>query len=291
MSEQPAVTVIGLGLMGSSLARVFARAGYTVTAWNRTPEKAAPLADCARIADSVEAACAASKVVVVSVRDYAASEALLHGTAVQEALSGKLLVQLTTGTPADARGAATWAQQHGVTYLDGAIMTYPSGIGSEQAVVLYAGLRTAFDDNVDLLRVLSGKPTYCGADPGAAAALDLALVGLWFGATAAVMHGAALCAAEATALADHSDLLRDFIGTAAFFGLRAQTAAKSGGYPSGNSTMLTNATAVRHILRASEDAGIDTTFPTWLLNCFTKAIERGHGSDDIESLYEAFRER
>ena len=39
----PSVTVIGLGSMGSKLARTFLHSGYVTTVWNRTPEKAAEL--------------------------------------------------------------------------------------------------------------------------------------------------------------------------------------------------------------------------------------------------------
>jgi 3-hydroxyisobutyrate dehydrogenase len=36
------VSVIGLGIMGSELARVLIERGYDVTVWNRTPEKLPP---------------------------------------------------------------------------------------------------------------------------------------------------------------------------------------------------------------------------------------------------------
>src|ERR1700722_16325224 len=35
--------VVGLGPMGSAMARVLMKAGHRVTVWNRTPEKAEPL--------------------------------------------------------------------------------------------------------------------------------------------------------------------------------------------------------------------------------------------------------
>jgi 3-hydroxyisobutyrate dehydrogenase-like beta-hydroxyacid dehydrogenase len=283
------VTVIGLGLMGSAIARAFGQAGYQLTVWNRTREKAAPLAGLARTADSVEEACAASSVIVLSLLNYEVSDALLQQPGVQDALRGKFLIQLTTGTPAEARKTGAWAAIHDILYLDGAIMTYPSGIGSEQATILYSGSRSVFDEHLDLLRVLNGNPTFCGEDLSLAATLDLALVGAWFGATAAVMHAAALCAAEAAPVAAYADLLNGSVGAGVTFGLSALAAAQTGAYPSGNSTMITNTAGVRLMLRASEEAGIDASYPRWLLGCFTKAIERGHGEDDIESLYEAFR--
>ena len=37
------ISVIGLGAMGSALARTLLQNGYAVTVWNRTAEKAGPL--------------------------------------------------------------------------------------------------------------------------------------------------------------------------------------------------------------------------------------------------------
>src|SRR5919201_225286 len=39
------IAVLGTGMMGAPMARNLARAGHEVRAWNRSPEKAAPLRD------------------------------------------------------------------------------------------------------------------------------------------------------------------------------------------------------------------------------------------------------
>src|SRR5690606_37357618 len=65
-------TVIGLGQMGSTLARLLLDSGYRVTVWNRTAAKAEPLvARGAELAPTALAAVSASRVVVVCVHDYA----------------------------------------------------------------------------------------------------------------------------------------------------------------------------------------------------------------------------
>jgi len=72
------VTVIGLGLMGATLARVLVRQGYQVTVWNRTIEKAEPLArEGASVASSAAEAIGASPLVVVCVYDYKAANEIL----------------------------------------------------------------------------------------------------------------------------------------------------------------------------------------------------------------------
>ena len=91
MSE---VTVIGLGNMGSALARALLDApqGRAVTVWNRSPEKAAPLVDKGAIlAPSAAEAMQASPVILVCVTNYAAANQILGEAATY--LSGKRLVQ------------------------------------------------------------------------------------------------------------------------------------------------------------------------------------------------------
>jgi 3-hydroxyisobutyrate dehydrogenase-like beta-hydroxyacid dehydrogenase len=283
-TQQKSVSVIGLGLMGSALAHAFARGGCALTVWNRTPAKAAPFSGIARVARTVGEACAASTTVVVSLLDYEVSDGLLHQAEVEQALAGKLLIQLSTGTPADARRGEAWAKQYGIVYLDGAIMSYPHGIGSERATIYCAGPRAVFEQSRELLSLLAVKTIYCGEAIGAAAAVDMVLLDLFFGASAVLLHAAAICVAESVPLDDYvaRGLLEGVAGL-------ALTGVGTGDYPRGNSTMLTNAAGIRHIVRASEDARIDASFPNALLGWYTRAIERGHAADDIPSLYEAFR--
>lgn len=62
------VSIIGLGAMGSALARALLRGGQDVTVWNRTSAKAEPLVrDAATAAPDLVAAVAGSPVVVVAV--------------------------------------------------------------------------------------------------------------------------------------------------------------------------------------------------------------------------------
>ncbi|MGE7115040.1 NAD(P)-binding domain-containing protein [Lysinibacillus sp. NPDC047702] len=68
------VTVIGLGSMGTTLARVLLKKGYQVTVWNRSTAKAEPLIkEGATLATSVAAAISASEVSIICVSDYNAS--------------------------------------------------------------------------------------------------------------------------------------------------------------------------------------------------------------------------
>lgn len=68
------VAVLGLGAMGSRMARNILRAGHETHVWNRSPERGADLvADGARMADTPRAAAAGADLVLSCLRDDEAS--------------------------------------------------------------------------------------------------------------------------------------------------------------------------------------------------------------------------
>ena len=91
------ISALGLGLMGSALARSLVGGGNSVTVWNRSPARMQPLVDMgAAPAASVAAAVEASPVVLVNIDDYPATRALFEAADVVENLSGRVVVQLST---------------------------------------------------------------------------------------------------------------------------------------------------------------------------------------------------
>src|SRR3990170_5228630 len=120
------VTVIGLGQMGSTLAKILLKHGYRVTVWNRTTSKVSALIkDGAIAANDISLAIAASQFIVICVHDYAASRLILDKQEVTSNLNGRTLIQLTTGSPTDASESEVWAKGYGADYLDGAIQVAP----------------------------------------------------------------------------------------------------------------------------------------------------------------------
>ena len=131
------VMVIGLGRMGAALAATLLENDYAVSVWNRTAAKAAPLLEAgATQADSVAAGIGANEVIVICVGNYDDAQSLLQGCG---DLSGKTLVQLTTASAPETREMETWTIQKGGLYLDGAILGYPSEVGTEECGLLVAG--------------------------------------------------------------------------------------------------------------------------------------------------------
>ena len=139
------VAVIGTGRMGSALAAALMNKGFVTTVWNRTVAKTEPLSGLGvRIANIAEAVGDAD-VVIVNVNNYDSTMQLLRRPEMESALRGKILVQLSSGTPDEARGMQSWARPLAIEYLDGAIMSYPVGIGKPEGTVLYSGSEQLFE--------------------------------------------------------------------------------------------------------------------------------------------------
>ena len=84
-------------------------------------------------------------------------------------LAGKTLVQLTSGSPADARAGLEWAKAHGVDYLDAAILAYPGFVATDDATVCYAGSRAVFDRHLTTLQAIARNSVYVDETIGSAA--------------------------------------------------------------------------------------------------------------------------
>ncbi|MET0136564.1 MAG: NAD(P)-binding domain-containing protein, partial [Kibdelosporangium sp.] len=107
------ITLIGLGPMGQAMVRQFVTAGHKTTVWNRTPSRAEGLG--ATVAGSVAEALAANELVILSLTDYAAMYSILD----DQTLTGRVIVNLSSDTPARTTEAAAWLAERGATLVAG----------------------------------------------------------------------------------------------------------------------------------------------------------------------------
>ncbi|WP_214413034.1 NAD(P)-dependent oxidoreductase [Sphaerisporangium fuscum] len=286
-TDDRGVAVIGLGSMGSALAAALLDSGHPTTVWNRSAEKAAPLAARgARAAASLEEALAAAPVVLACVLDYDVLRALL--TPVAGSLAGKVLVNLTSGSPEQAREMASWAGSHGADYLDGAIMTTPPGVGTAEVMFLYSGPDAVFEAHRPLLSAL-GDPLHLGGDPGLASLYDAALLGLMWATMTGWLHGTALVGAEKTEATAFTPVAIRWLSTVAVFLTTYAPQVDAGRYPGDDATVDVQIAAIGHLIHAASARGVDNALPELLKGMMERARAAGHGSDSYASLIEVLR--
>ncbi|AWH94091.1 NAD(P)-dependent oxidoreductase [Dietzia lutea] len=181
LDQAPKVGLIGTGQMGTAFARIFLQAGRSVTVWDIDPSRCADAVKLgAREVASPDRCVAASDLTIVCVTTYESSESVLRKDEVLAALSGSTVLQLTTGTPDDARATADWMTDAGAAYLDGAIFNYPRSIGTPDGHILYSGPKEPAELYAPTLSLLGGGVEYVGDDPGLASTFSNALAAAFY---------------------------------------------------------------------------------------------------------------
>ncbi|MEU5612482.1 NAD(P)-binding domain-containing protein [Streptomyces sparsogenes] len=282
------VTVIGLGAMGQALAGAFLAAGHPTTVWNRTARKAdALVARGAVRAGTPAEAVTAGDLVIVCVVDYQVSQAILDPLAAE--LAGRTLVNLTSDTPERAREAAAWAAEHGIDYLDGAIMVPTPVIGSPQALLLYSGSRTAFEAHEATLKALGGNSRYLGADHGVAPLYDLALLNVFYSSMAAMVHSLAMVGADGVTAEEFLPYIKQFFALLPGMADQVAHGIDTGSYPGDLGDLTMEAVGVDHIVEASESRNLDTGPIAAVRALMGRAIADGRGGDGFAAVIEAIR--
>ncbi|MEU3707457.1 NAD(P)-binding domain-containing protein [Streptomyces anulatus] len=284
-SAQYSVTVMGLGPMGRAMAAALLDRGYAVTVWNRTASRADGLvARGAALAPSPAEAVAANEVVILSLTDYAAVRAVLEPTA--RALGGRVLLNLTSATPEEARAGARWAAGYGAVQLTGGVNASPTGIGQPESYAFYSGPREAFDRHRPVLEALTGRVDHQGEDPGLAALhYQIGMVMFW---TSLLSYWQAVALARANGMTA-ADILPSVVETAdslsetfAFYAERIDAGVHLGDVD----RLAMGLASADHVLRTNADAGVDTTLPAAVVDLFRRGVEAGHGADSCSALVE-----
>jgi 3-hydroxyisobutyrate dehydrogenase-like beta-hydroxyacid dehydrogenase len=276
-----AVTVLGLGNMGFALARVFVEHGHAVTVWNRSPEKAAPLvAQGAALAPDVASAVAASPLIILCLTNYAVAQPLLDDLGAS--WPGKLLVQLSTGTPAEARATAAWAQQHQVDYLEGKITGSPRSMGTPQGQILLSGPDAVFQTAEPFLRLLAPRLEYKGGLISLASAWDMVMIMHYYGMFLSLFHSIQICQSEGIPLEQFSALLGEQ-------GQRYEQwlceNIRTGSYQDTSAPLELWAGGIERVLQQAQASGIDAGFPRFTSALFQKAMAAGYGREEVSALY------
>ena len=177
---QPRLGFIGLGAMGSRIARRLLDAGYPLAVYNRTAEKAQPLADAgAQVCDSPSRLAQQSDVVLTMLSDDAAVEAVMLDTdgVLAGIRSNATILELSSIYPATSRTIAAAAAKRGAAFLDAPVSGSTPQAEAGSLVVYVGGDADVFERCRPIFEVISGASFHMGPH-GAGATMKLVVNGL-----------------------------------------------------------------------------------------------------------------
>lgn len=281
------VTVIGLGPMGRAMAQAFLEAGHPTAVFNRTPGKADDLVrGGATLARSAGEALAASELVVVSLTHYQAMYELLDSAT--DGLPGKTLVNLSSDTPREAERASEWAAEHGADFITGGIMVPAELVGKHGSYTFYSGPTAVVDRHRSTLEVLS-KVDYRGEGAGLAQLWYQAQLDLYMTTLASITHATALLGSAGVPAEEFLPYASNLMIQMPYFmeGMAVEIDRRE--YVDRGASLAMMAAGIDHIVKASDEAGIDSGLPSAVRDLYQRALADGRGTQSSTSLIEMIK--
>lgn len=223
------IAFLGTGLLGGAFAEAAARRGDTVTAWNRSPDKAHALASFGVIAAAspAEAVRNALRIHIVLKDDDVVEEVL---AAARAGLSpDAIIIDHTTTLPVRTAARAERLNAEGVKYLHCPVFMGPAAARNAQGTMMAAGPKALFEMVKADLAKMTGRLEYFGERA------DLAAVNKLFGN--AMIIGVAAVIADVLTMAQASSVSgEDAIKLFGLLDLNSMVAGRGANMAKGNFT-------------------------------------------------------
>ena len=283
------VAFIGLGTMGAAMAANLARAGYPVTAWNRTPDRAPELEPLGvTIAHTPAAAAAAADVVVICVSDTPDVEAVLFAEdgVVAGARPGTLVVDCSTIAPSGSWDFAARLRGHDLTMVDAPVSGGSEGARNATLTIFVGGEAEDVERARPILAALGRTITHVGPIGAGQAVKAVNQV---------ILAGAYLGVAEGIVLAIKAGLdVEQVVGALGGGAAQSWVLANRSGrmldneYPLGFKVAL-HRKDLGIALELAAQLGAVLPVSALAAQLESGLIARGHGDDDMSALARSIR--
>ena len=161
MKIKTKVAWIGTGVMGQPMATHLAEAGYQVSAYNRTYEKAHILEPLVKAHKDIKS-CVQDADIIFSIVGYPKDVKEVYDEVMTYAKKGAILVDMTTSSPTLAKELAQKAMDLGYAILDAPVTGGDIGAKHQTLSIMVGGDEQTFKTILPLLKHLGTTITYMG---------------------------------------------------------------------------------------------------------------------------------
>jgi 3-hydroxyisobutyrate dehydrogenase len=282
---------LGLGTMGAAMAANLARAGFAVTAWNRTPGRA-PGLDQLGIsrADTPADVARRSDVVVVCVSDTPDVEAVLFGRdgLASGARKGLLVIDCSTIAPSPTREFADRLRADGVAFVDAPVSGGSEGAQKGTLTIFCGGAEPDVERARPILAALGKTITHVGpsgAGQAVKAVNQVILAGTYLG----VAEGIVLAMKAGLDVAQVVEALGGGAAQSWVLGHRSER-MRTNAYPLEFKVAL-HRKDLGIALEMAREMGADLPVAELAAEFETELVGRGHADDDMSALARVIRDR
>jgi 3-hydroxyisobutyrate dehydrogenase-like beta-hydroxyacid dehydrogenase len=285
MAARERVAFLGLGIMGRPQAANIRRAGFDLTVWNRTRERAESFAqehDGVQVAETPAEAARSAEVVISMVPDVPEVEEVLFAAADGMA-EGALAIDMSTIAPTASRSIGERLAERGIHFLDAPVTGSRPKAEDGTLTIMAGGEAEDFERARPILESMGQLVVHVGPS-GHGEMIKL------INNTLSAIHAAALAEALVVAQAANVDVdkLRQVVaagsGASAMLALKAEPMIEREFDPLFKlEHMLKD---VRHCIREADALGVDLPVARLVESLYAQADESGLGGRDFAAVIE-----
>ena len=269
--------------MGLPMSKNLVKAGYNLTAFSRSKNKAEPLKEFgAKISNTLKDAVDGSDIVITMLTDDTAVDAVMNNTDFLENLkSGSIVIDMSSVKPTTATKHGNNLKLKNINYLDAPVSGGTIGAEEASLAIMVGGEQNIFDDAFDILKKM-GNPTLVGPI-GSGQVSKLAnqiIVGLTIGAVA---EAVTLCE---KAGADPNKMIKALSGGWAdskVLQTHGKRMINKDFTPKGRTSV--HLKDMNNILECANNYNTHLPISNLVKEMYKSLVENGHGETDHSSLY------
>ena len=283
------ISVIGLGSMGFALAETLLKADFNISVWNRTSSKAQKLENKgANICSTPNEAFKNSQFIVASLSNYEAWNNIIDSNQIDMDLSGKTIIQLTTGSIEEVTALNDWVKKYNGDLLEGIISCFPSQIGTKESLILLAGSDNSINNCKDIISTLYPQYKNLGSNLIAPTVLSRAFLSGALGGLIGMMNGAVLCQKADISLDDFKEIYMDRSSIIEQESKRIIDAIATEDTENTEASVSAWGHGQEALLAISKTLDSNIDFQLALNKLFKKTIEAGLKDHDLSAMHKIF---